>query len=143
MKTASSKRRAGGSLSDRYLDLIRQFPLRPLRSEADLKEATAILDRLFGSENVDPGEEDYVYVLAGLVEEYEAKRHAIDLSRISAVDLLRHLMDERGMSQVELSKLLSVGASAVSMILSEQRPLTAEHARRLGRYFALNPGAFL
>ena len=143
MKTANSKRRGAGRLSDRYLDLIRQFPLRPLRSEADLKEATGILDRLFGREDVDPGEEDYVHVLAGLVEEYEAERAAIDVSKISAVDLLRHLMDERGMSQIELARLLGVGASAVSMILSGQRPLTAEHARRLGRHFALNPGVFL
>jgi antitoxin component HigA of HigAB toxin-antitoxin module len=113
MKTATAKRHRA---SDRHLDLIHQFPPAAPRSEANLKAATAILDQLFARDHVDLYEEDYVHVLTGLVEEYEAQRHAVDLSNISAARLLRHLMTEHDMTQLQLAKLLGVGPSAASMI---------------------------
>src|SRR5436305_9464415 len=35
-----------GKTEDRYLDLVRQFPLRPLRTDVDLEAAIAIIDAL-------------------------------------------------------------------------------------------------
>ena len=37
----------------------------------------------------------------------------------------------------------STSGSAVSMLLNGERPITAEHARRMGKRFGVNPGAFL
>jgi plasmid maintenance system antidote protein VapI len=59
------------------------------------------------------------------------------------LDILGRLAEENGIRQNELAELLGIGQSAVSMILSGERPLTAEHARRLGRRFGLNPGSFI
>lgn len=61
-----------------YLALVRRCPLRPIRSEAELDRAIATLDWL-----VDRGtagrrtasEEDYLLVLARLVEQYEDAHH--------------------------------------------------------------------
>lgn len=47
------------------------------------------------------------------------------------------------MKQTDLAKLLKISASAVSMILSGNRPITANHARTLGKHFGLSPAAFL
>jgi plasmid maintenance system antidote protein VapI len=47
------------------------------------------------------------------------------------------------MTQSELGKLLGIGPSAVSMIFSGSRPITADHARRLGKRFCVDPGLFL
>ena len=52
-------------------------------------------------------------------------------------------MQARDVNQADLAKLLKIGPSAVSMILSGARPITADHARNLAKYFGLNPGAFL
>jgi plasmid maintenance system antidote protein VapI len=52
-------------------------------------------------------------------------------------------MQAQTMSQVQLAKLLGIGPSAASMILSGDRPITADHARKLAKHFTLSPAAFL
>jgi hypothetical protein len=41
-KQASSIRAVYGKTEDRYLDLIRRFPLRPLRTDAELGEEKGV-----------------------------------------------------------------------------------------------------
>jgi hypothetical protein len=45
-KQASSIRAVYGKTEDRYLDLIRRFPLRPLRKGAELDAAVTVIDEL-------------------------------------------------------------------------------------------------
>src|SRR5438034_531118 len=62
-----------GKTEDRYLDLVRQFPLRPLRSDADLDAAVAAIDGLLDRPKLTAPERDYLDVLSDLVEAYEAE----------------------------------------------------------------------
>ena len=57
----------------RYLELVRDLPLRPLKSEADLGRAVAMLNRLLdiGKSRRSEDEEDYLHVLGSLISEYE------------------------------------------------------------------------
>lgn len=128
--------------SNRYRQLIRLFPLRPLRTKADAQAATRILNRLFRDRYKDEGEAAYVYVLAGLLEDYE-RRHDPTPDTASGLDMLRYLIEEHSIKQADLVDLLEIGQSAVSMILGGHRPITADHARRLGKRFKIDPGAFL
>ena len=66
-----------GETQDTYLTLIRTCPLRPLRSEADLDEAMALLDALVVQDTLSTAEADYLAVLSDLVEQYEAAVHPI------------------------------------------------------------------
>ena len=129
-------------LTSRYDQLIREFPLRQLRSKREAQAATAILDRLFRDDYDDEGEAQYVYVLARMLEDYES-RHDPTHETASGLDLLRCLVEENGITQADLARILGIGQPAVSMILSGNRPITADHARRLGKRFGLNPGVFL
>jgi HTH-type transcriptional regulator / antitoxin HigA len=52
--------------SHRYFRLVRQFPLRPIRSESALARAVRMIDSLLGR-NLLPDEQDYLDVLADLV----------------------------------------------------------------------------
>src|ERR1700726_4488105 len=61
----------------RVLALIRRFPLRPIRSEAELDRATAVINTLLDRAKLDAAEDDYLDVLSNLVEHYEDKHHAI------------------------------------------------------------------
>jgi HTH-type transcriptional regulator/antitoxin HigA len=45
-KQASPLRSLYGKTEDQYLDLVRRFPLRPLRGDADLDAAIAMIDSL-------------------------------------------------------------------------------------------------
>src|SRR5438105_4603786 len=76
--------------ADSYLAMIRRFPQRPIRNDAECERATKILDEFFPGGDLDPGTADYVQVLAGLVADYEEKQHAIDTSRVTPVELLKH-----------------------------------------------------
>jgi HTH-type transcriptional regulator/antitoxin HigA len=57
---------------DIYLDLVRAFPLRPIRSADEHDRAMIILDSLDDRRaNLRTEEQDYFLVLALLVERYE------------------------------------------------------------------------
>jgi HTH-type transcriptional regulator / antitoxin HigA len=57
---------------DAYLDLVRAFPLRPIRSDDDHVRAIAAIEAVADRRHQwRPGEEDYFVVLALLIERYE------------------------------------------------------------------------
>jgi HTH-type transcriptional regulator/antitoxin HigA len=57
---------------DAYLDLVRAFPLRPLRSIEELDRAIAAIDALADRRDEwTAAEDDYFLVLALLIERYE------------------------------------------------------------------------
>ncbi len=58
--------------SDPYLDLVRAFPLRPIRSDDEHKRAISAIDALADRrDGWGADEEDYFVVLALLIERYE------------------------------------------------------------------------
>src|SRR5687768_7155404 len=87
----------------KYLALVQQFPLRPIRSTRDLDAATEILDRMFAAPGLSREEDDYVQVLAGLVEKYEQEQDDFEVSDASPKDVLRHLMEENEMKPADLA----------------------------------------
>jgi len=52
---------------------------------------------------------------------------------------LKELLDELEISQYRLAKELGVPAMRINLIVNGKRPITAELALRLGRYFGQNP----
>lgn len=63
-------------------------------------------------------------------------------SRIAPVhpgEYLRELLDELGLSQYRLAQDIAVAPMRISHVVRGQRPVTAELALRLGRYFGQSP----
>jgi addiction module HigA family antidote len=56
---------------------------------------------------------------------------------------LKELLDELGISQYRLAKHLGVPAMRINHVVNGRRPVTAEFALRLGRYFGQNPRYWL
>jgi addiction module HigA family antidote len=52
---------------------------------------------------------------------------------------LKELLGELGISQYRLAKDLSVPDMRISLVVNGRRPVTAELALRLGRYFGQHP----
>jgi HTH-type transcriptional regulator/antitoxin HigA len=138
MKTAAKR----STLTDGYLAMIRRFPLRPIRNDAECEEATRILDKYFIRDDLDHGTADYVEVLAGLVADYEDKHHPVDTGHITPLAMLKHLMSENNMSTADLGRLLG-NSGLASMILHGKRGISKANAKILGKRFGLNPGAFI
>ena len=74
----------------RWHELTGEFPLRPLRSDADAARAVAMADRLTDLASLTPEEEDYLAVLSGLIVEWEDEHEPDDLS---PADMLRYLIE--------------------------------------------------
>ncbi len=128
---------------DDYLDLVRQHPLKKIRTESDHAEALKASGRLIALERkLSSGEGEYLDALVILIREYEAGHHDSSLPKAKGVDVLKHLMAGHGMTQRQLAGLLDVGESAASMILSGARELTKSHIVVLARRFGVGVGAF-
>ncbi len=119
--------------------------LRPINDQIDLTNAQEIMERLAVLTRRSKDQNDYLETLILLTEAYEAGEiaDALDHSKSSGVDALKYLMQARDMKQAALVNLLKVGPSAASMILSGDRPITANHARKLAKHFGLSPATFL
>jgi HTH-type transcriptional regulator/antitoxin HigA len=54
----------------RYLELVRRFPLRPIRTKRDYRLATKVMEELAirGEDDLNGDERDYLDVLTDLVE---------------------------------------------------------------------------
>jgi HTH-type transcriptional regulator/antitoxin HigA len=130
-----------GSAKDTYLILIRQFPLRPIRSEKELDKAISVIDVLVDKESLTQPEEDYLDVLSNLVHDYETEEHP--LPSVSDAEMLRFLMENHGVTQAKLAQETQIAVSTLSEILAEKRRLNRSHIARLSRYFHVEPGVFM
>ena len=138
MKTRSKSRG-----KDRYFELIQQFPLRPIRSDAELDEAIAILDILLDQLDQSPwskDEKDYVDILSDLIERYESEH--IKIERPSAPEMLQFLIEAKGVTQAQVAKDCRIAESTISELLARTRKLNRNHIAKLSAYFHVEPGVF-
>jgi HTH-type transcriptional regulator / antitoxin HigA len=139
-KDTSSSRAVYGKSEDRYLQLVRHFPLRPLRTDADLDAAVAVVDSLIDQETLSAAEQDYLDVLSDLVEAYEAE--AVPMSPVGDADMLRFLIEQKGVTQAEVAKKAGIAESTISEVLAGKRKLNRLQIGKLARFFHVEPGAF-
>lgn len=125
--------------SSRYLELLKKFPPRPIKSAAELSEAQAVIDALLDSREITPEKRDYINVLGTLVHEYEEKH--VSMPDLSGVELLKALMGELDLKQKDLVPIFKT-ESIVSAILNGQRRLTVEHIEKLSAFFHVSPSVF-
>ena len=143
-KTRTSARAAGKKLRPldliKYLERVSRFPLEPIRDEAHLIEAQAVLEKLL-QEDLDREGEMYLGALTCLVEAYEDEHEPpIDAS---AADVLRELMRANGLTQRDLEDKIGISQSTISAVLNETRSLTSKQVLALSKHFNVQPAAFL
>lgn len=131
----------GTGVRDSYLDLIREFPLRPIRNNRELDAAVRIIDSLLDRSDLDPGEADYLDVLGDIVERYEVAQQPIGAA--SDADMLAHLMESKGVSQAGTARATGIASSTLSEILAGKRIFTRGHILKLARFFNVAPAALV
>ena len=139
----SAKRPANTRPAASYLALIDDFPLRPLRSERDYDAAAAVLDTLAvrPEGSLERGEQDYFDTLTMLVEAYDQEHHALNAEGGDPLTTLKYVMEESGMTQADLGRLLG-NRSLASLILNGHRRLSKSHIRKLAEHFKVSPALF-
>ena len=127
----------------RFLRLVREFPLRPIRTKRDYQAATIMMETLAvrGEDDLNLDELDYLDVLADLIEAYDTE-HFPAPAQGTPQERLKALLASTGMSTADLGRLLG-NSGLASQILAGRRQLSKTHIRLLSRHFKLDASYFL
>lgn len=125
-----------GKVRDDYLDLVAKFPLTSLKSEEQLQDAQAVVDELLAKAKLTTGEEMYLDALSDLVAAYEDAHYPI--APASDADMLRHLMEAKGVTQADLHRDTKLAKSSLSEVLAGKKPFSRQMIRTLADYFKVD-----
>jgi HTH-type transcriptional regulator/antitoxin HigA len=128
-------------ISAKYLELIRSFPLRPIRSEAELDRAEAMLHQLLDMPGLSAPEQDYLEILGNHSEDYESKAHPIE--PLAPNQMLAMSIESKGVTQTEVSRATGIPLSTISELIAQKREFNRAHIEKLCAYFGLDPKAFM
>ncbi|MFO0789385.1 MAG: hypothetical protein U0805_08005 [Pirellulales bacterium] len=141
--TKTGKRKASGRDNDRFIDLVREFPLRPIRTKREYLAATKVMEHLAvrGEDDLNSDELDYLEVLTDLVEAFDNSRYP-EPDEGTPLERLKALLEESGTSTADLGRILGNSGLASQIVLG-RRELSKNHIRILSRHFKLDAGYFL
>ena len=131
------------NVRDSYLSLIERFPLKTIKTRAEHERSVAFLSKLAIQGCYDEGAVDYIETLAQLIEDYEkGEGLKLDLSHLTPIDALRHLMEVHGLTVTALGRLIG-SQGTLSDVLSGRRQLSKAMIRKLADHFGVSPAVFL
>jgi HTH-type transcriptional regulator/antitoxin HigA len=129
---------------DHYFDLVKQFPLVPIKNERQYDAAVAFLKKLAVRDEgtLASGESDYLDALTLFVEDYQNKHHEIDAAEMKPLEALKFLMEESATSIADLGRILG-NNSLASQVLKGRRELSKANIVAVAKHFHVEPGLFL
>jgi HTH-type transcriptional regulator / antitoxin HigA len=125
----------------RWIELAIEFPLRPIRSEAEYDRAIALSDRLTDQADLTDEEIDYRDSLWALIADYEDRNVAME--ELTPGDYLRNLIAERGVTQGVVAEATAISDATISAIVTGRRRPSRKAMAALGAYFGVDPSSFL
>jgi HTH-type transcriptional regulator/antitoxin HigA len=134
--TVNTKFSLKGAGRDAYLKLVTAFPLASIKSDEQLQEAQRVMDQLLAQGQLKSGEEMYLDALSDLVTAYEDEHYPIEPA--SDAEMLRHLMEAKGVTQAQLSRDTMVPKSTISEILAGKKHLSRQKIRKFADYFRVD-----
>ncbi len=113
-----------------------------IRSEAQYERALKVVDSLMSkAESKLTREEDTLLdLLTTLIERYEDEHHPIP--DLPGNEVLAFFLQERGLKQSDLLPIFK-SRGVISELVSGRRPIGLRIAKKLGKFFDINPEVFL
>jgi HTH-type transcriptional regulator / antitoxin HigA len=124
---------------EKYIDLINEFPPRPIESEADFIAVQKVVDDLLDAGQLGSDRRKYLKLLGMIIHEYEER--TVEVPDIHGVQLLNVLIEEWGLKQKELVPIFKT-ESIASAVINGHRQLTVEHIEKLSEFFHVSPAVF-
>jgi HTH-type transcriptional regulator / antitoxin HigA len=126
---------------DRYAQLHKAFPLRPIRTDDEHRRAIGVIDALSDRNDRTPEEQDYLLVLGMLIENYENSIY--EHPKSTGREMLAFLIEENGLTLTKLSEETEVPITSLSDILHGRRRISPKVRERLCERFGVAPSVFL
>src|SRR5580698_6466424 len=114
MKSVQKMARSG-RLPKTYEKLVALHVPRPIGDKVSYDNTVAIVDALAGHK-LNEDQDDYLEILSDLVESYE-EENLPSFPRLTMPEIVKHLLEENGMTGEDLAKLLKVDRSVAYKII--------------------------
>lgn len=121
---------------------VRLSTVWPIRAEEDYDRAVAVVNRLatHPEGTLSPADQARLDIFSELIMAYDARHYTPHLASATGLELLRFLVQEHGMSESDLGRLLG-NRQTGHAILSGERALSKKCIRVLSEHFRLPPEA--
>jgi HTH-type transcriptional regulator / antitoxin HigA len=130
-----------------YIDLLNQDEIIPkiIETEAEYQQFLAVAERLISKKQHRTAAETVLFrLLVKLIKDYEEETYSIaEWSDTAPHELLQHLIEARGIKQIDLVGVLSPSRGLVSSIVNGKRAISKAQAKKLGEFFNVSPSAFI
>ena len=125
--------------TDKYLELLKQYPPRPIDNEEDLEMMQQVINRLLDKPQLTAEEREYLNVLGALIYEYEENQEPIP--DIYGLELLKFILEERNLQKQDLLSIFE-SKSTLDDILDGQQELTPVYIKKLANFLNISPDLF-
>jgi HTH-type transcriptional regulator / antitoxin HigA len=126
--------------SSYYMELITEFPPRPITNEAELVATQERINVVLDKRKITQDDRDYLKILGMLVYEYE-EEHEPPMPTLKGIGLLKALMEESHLQSNDLIPLLG-DEVVIAEILNAERLLTQSQIAQLAEFFHISPASF-
>jgi antitoxin component HigA of HigAB toxin-antitoxin module len=123
-----------------YSNLVALFPPRPIHDRVAYDNTVELVDAMAGH-TLNKDQEDYLEILSRTIEVYEVGLRPARVAR--GRKLLAALVDEHELTAAGLGKIIGVDGSHAAKIIRGDRSITATHAKKLARHFAVSVESLL
>ena len=125
--------------TDKYLELLKQYPPRPIHDEEDLEMMQEVINRLLDKPQLTVEEREYLNVLGSLIYEYEENQEPIP--DIYGLELLKFILEEKKLQKQDLLSIFE-SKSTLDDILDGQQELTPIYIQKLANFLNISPDLF-
>ena len=125
--------------TDKYLELLKQYPPRPIHNEEDLEMMQEVINRLLDKPQLTVEEREYLNVLGALIYEYEENQEPIP--DIYGLELLKFILEERNLQKQDLLSIFE-SKSTLDDIFDGLQELTPIYIQKLANFLNISPDLF-
>jgi HTH-type transcriptional regulator/antitoxin HigA len=125
--------------TDKYLELLKRYPPRPIDNEEDLEMMQQVINRLLDKPQLTVEEREYLNVLGSLIYDYEENQEPIP--DIYGLELLKFILEEKNLQKQDLLSIFE-SKSTLDDILDGQQELTPVYIQKLANFLNISPDLF-
>lgn len=126
--------------SSYYLELIVNFPPRPIANEAEYEATQAQINKILERSNLTEDDRAYLKILGLTIYDYEEKHEQMPM--LSGVELIHALLEESNLTLQDLVPVLGSETQVLAILKGEQS-LTSEYIEKLSSFFGIAGDRFL